>query len=330
MKKIIVLFLILSILPIVYAHETCNQTNSSIETLPEGYCNVELKLETDKDEYKNGEKIIIYNQLTNKSYNFTIDYWIEDDKGIVIKEKVSTANTNNKQYTIKLNESTNITIKNNLSYIDCININNKTKNELNLKVFVEKDPQPQLTIEKIYINRTKTINIGDNLTATIKVYSGNNTNYTIKIYIENLTETKEYKILENFSYNITNTTTEIPYDCNIKTGNYNFVVESNDISLMQNFTIINICESNLTIREINESSNSTYESNSSESIINVVGNTLTGRTIYESANVKAKDIAVYLFMVVLAAITILIIISNKNTDKSLKKSTEKWSSQLEQ
>ncbi len=325
MKKLLILIILL-IVPIAFGHP-CNETeNTTIKILPEGYCDINLSLETDKNIYNNEEKILISNKLNEKNHNFTIEYWIEANN-ITIKDPVKTTNTNQKQFTPKLLETTYIKIKNNLTKIDCINVNNQTSNEVKVLVEVEKDPNPSITIEKIYLNRTKKINIGETLNSSVNIYTGNNSNYSILNYIENITEIKEYIINESFKLVELNLTLEIPNNCNITNGNYKFIVKSKDLEKSENITIINNCKNESQVNPKQQVLKN--NTNMSESVINLMGNSITGRTIYESTNVKAKNVITYIFMVILAIIGIIIITSNKNT-KVIKKSTEKWSSQLEQ
>lgn len=322
MKKILLLLILLITINIVQAHD-CNE-NKTI--LKEGECDIKLTLETDKLEYKNQEKILIDNKLTSKLYNFNIDYWIEYNNGTILKNITPTTNTNTKQFTPKLQDSSFIVIKNNLTYINCTNINNQTYNEVKVFIEVEKDQIPKIEIIKLYLNRSKKIEIGYNLTALVSVYSGNNTNYSLKTFIENLTEEREIIIEKPFNYSEFNITIPIENDCKINNGTYNLILKSKDQELKEDFIIINHCKLNITKSNITLTSN---ETNSSESVINVLPNAITGKTVYESTNVKAKSIATYAFMVVLATIMAMILIGGKSTNKIVKNTTKKWSSLLE-
>ena len=336
MKKYLLIFSILMFIPDIHASSSCNETilaENQTEQLPEGYCNVSLSLETNKINYSNGETIDIYNKLSNKSYNFRIEYWIEDENNDTIKKKVETTNTNKKQFTPKFEETKVIIIKNNLTYIDCININNKTYNELSVLVEVEKDPKPSFELQKVYLPRNKKIDINNSITATILAYTGNLNNLTVETYIENITN-KTTTIYNQFNKSLFNVTLEIPYDCNIKTDYYLFTVEALGRQDIENLTIVNTCSdinSNITEQPFQDNNsslgNETYEY---ENVINLETNPITGKLVYEATNEKAKRIATYLAIVVLAALTIIIISTSKNTEKALKETTEKWSSQLEQ
>ena len=182
--------------------------------------------------------------------------------------------------------------------------------------------------------REVTEKVIENLTALLSAYSGNNTNYVVKTYIENITNETHYTVTGEFNYTSFNITTAIPPNCNITTGNYTFIAKTDSIEVKQTFNIINNCITNTSntvnntvTRSYNET---TYDQNSSESIINLSAGAVTGSTIYKSASIKAKKVATYIFMIILAALTIVIITKSKNTQKILEETTEKWSSQLEQ
>jgi hypothetical protein len=122
--KIILVLLIIILIPIVEAEEC------------------QLKLHTNKEIYQNREKIQIYNILDNKTKDFTIEYWIEDAKGSVIKEKTKTKNLNPKQYTPNLNQTTILIIKNKLG--NC-------QNEKNITVQVNKPKNDEKDINETQI-----------------------------------------------------------------------------------------------------------------------------------------------------------------------------------
>ncbi len=304
MKKYLIFLALFIIIPVVHAHD-CG------EQLPEGYCNATLTLETDKDHYKNGETILIYNKLSNKDNDFIIDYWIEDDNNIIIKEIKETTNTNKKQFTPKLAENTTLIIKNNLTNIECINIINNTYNELKVFVEVEKDPNPDFNIKKLYTKRGNKIGIGNNLTATISAYTGNSANLSISSYIENVTEEKTTLIYNEFNNTEFNVTLEIPNDCNIMEGNYFFVAKSLNKELKNNITITNNCEYNTTSYDNDTEYTENY---TDENIINLI-ETSTNKLVYESTSEKAKKTATYLGLGVLALIIFLTLTTNKGINK---------------
>lgn len=111
-----------------------NSINSSINNtlIIEDYCNVslDLSIKNDKEIYFVGDKIKFYNYLSDNDYEFIISYWIVDYFNNTVKSKIETANTYLKQWTIKTDDKYGIfKIKNNLTSINCSNVNNKTSNE---------------------------------------------------------------------------------------------------------------------------------------------------------------------------------------------------------
>ncbi len=341
MKFFIIILALILASGIVYSHDTpCNTTeentaiqNTTEETaLPEGMCNIALDLKTNTLYSKNKEKIEIYNNLTNKDYSFIIEYWIEDQDKNIIKDKIETNNLNKKQFTPNLKESQNITIKNNLKSIGCININNKTSNELSIFIEVEKSPEPYFKLEKLHIKRNRKIETGNNLTATVSAYTGNLTNMTINYQIENITNISIHNIIGQYNESTFNLTLAVPQDCLIEEKDYNLTLEALNKNITEIISIVNTCqaEESETTVDYEENTTITELGSEDESIINSSTSQMAGSIVYESKNEKAKDIASYIGMAVMLAVTIAGLFSSKSTEKTLKKTTEQWSSPLEQ
>ncbi len=341
MKFFIIILTLIITSGIVYSHDaTCNLTaenitiqNTTEETaLPEGMCDIALDLKTNTLYSKNREKIEIYNNLTNKDYSFIIEYWIEDQNKNIIKEKVETNNLNKKQFTPRLKESQNITIKNSLKSIGCTNINNKTSNELSIFIEVEKSPEPYFKLEKFHIKRNRKVETGSNLTATVSAYTGNLTNMTINYKIENITNISIYNLIGQYNESTFNLTLEIPRECSIKEDSYNLTLEALNKNLTETISIINTCqtEESEIIMDYEENTTIAELSAEDESIINSSTSQIAGSIVYESKNEKAKDIASYIGMAVMLAVTIAGLFSSKSTEKTLKETTEQWSLPLEQ
>lgn len=86
------------------------------EALP---CNVSISIDAKTEE---SGKIEFYNRLSNSSFNYIIEYWVEDSGGNIIKRKTNTTNQNKKTFTPK-NTSNGIIIKARIAKIDCNDIN---------------------------------------------------------------------------------------------------------------------------------------------------------------------------------------------------------------
>ena len=63
-------------------------------------CSYALKISSSADVISDGS-IKFYHNIMPKASNFTIEYWIEDLEGNIVKEKINTTNTNEKSYTPK-------------------------------------------------------------------------------------------------------------------------------------------------------------------------------------------------------------------------------------
>ena len=92
-----------------------SETNST-----SNYCMANLSVRTEKLFYED-EPIIFYNDVNPKPTNFTIEYWIEDLFGNVLKAKTNTTNTNSKQFTPKLDEKDKVLLIKNKLYAACLN-----------------------------------------------------------------------------------------------------------------------------------------------------------------------------------------------------------------
>jgi hypothetical protein len=124
---------------------TGNNTQSNANATS-GRCFVQLSLGTDKQLYENGESVKIINSINNKSFSFTIEYWVEDLFGNLAKAKQSTTNTNPKSFTPSIKEKDKVFIvKNNLAMVGCDNSNEELENE---KIIIFKNPDVEEEAEE--------------------------------------------------------------------------------------------------------------------------------------------------------------------------------------
>lgn len=86
-------------------------------------CDVSISIEADRAAFENGEKIEFSSKLSDKSFDYMIEYWIEDAKGNIVKRKINTTNCLKKVFTPK-NLGTDIIIKARVAYLGCDDINN--------------------------------------------------------------------------------------------------------------------------------------------------------------------------------------------------------------
>lgn len=120
MRFIAVLFVILVLIPSIFAEEkTLNVTLNITPFFEEMECDYSVSIETEKSVYQNKEKIAFRNVIDNKPKSFEIEYWIEDEKGDIVKKKTKTKNLNQKSYTPKISEKNKVLIIKNSVTSDC-------------------------------------------------------------------------------------------------------------------------------------------------------------------------------------------------------------------
>lgn len=90
----------------------------------ENACEVAPLLIVEKEVFNVSERVYFWNKVSNRSFDFLIEYWVEDEQGTVVKQVVQTANANRKQFTPRF-ESAEIvlTMRNKLVWVACNNTN---------------------------------------------------------------------------------------------------------------------------------------------------------------------------------------------------------------
>lgn len=100
-------------------NQTTNQTNTTNQS---DFCDIALEIWTEKIIYEN-EAIKFRHLLNNESFDFVIDYWIEDLFGEIVKAKRNTTNLNEKSYTPSgIEGDMTLLIKSNVS-VNCTDTN---------------------------------------------------------------------------------------------------------------------------------------------------------------------------------------------------------------
>lgn len=110
----------------IQSNESMNNAQSNLSHI----CNISISLQTTQLLYQNNEQVSFQNILSNNSFYYEIDYWIEDLFGREIKKIYTTKNQNTKYYTPKIAvEEKVLIIKNQIKYLNCTNINNNTRSQ---------------------------------------------------------------------------------------------------------------------------------------------------------------------------------------------------------
>ncbi|MDP2750686.1 MAG: hypothetical protein Q8O89_07695 [Nanoarchaeota archaeon] len=130
-----------------------NVTQNETALVVNSQCNVSINIYA--QDFFEDNKVKFFNVLSNTAspantantaYDFEIEYWIEDIFGTVAKNRITTANTNQKSWTAGKQQT--YIIKNRIKWIDCDNVASKK------------------TAEKIIIIRSNSNNIDSGIDST--------------------------------------------------------------------------------------------------------------------------------------------------------------------
>jgi len=149
-------------------------------------CNISISLATNKEIFN--KTIEFYNLISSYQHNFTIEYWVEDLFGNVLKQKINTTNMNKKSYTPSFSEEDKaFIIKNRLAQTGCNNTSNTTSSSKPTIVKGEQiktNTSSKITIENIYLGSDDAAKFGENIKVKITVYRGNTKKTAIEGYLE--------------------------------------------------------------------------------------------------------------------------------------------------
>ncbi len=101
-KGIVALLMFVLAMPFAYSEE----------------CDISISIDSNKEIFDNGEKIEFHNKLSDESFDYIIEYWIEDINGSIVKRKMNTTNHLKKFFTPK-NRGADIVIKARIAYVGC-------------------------------------------------------------------------------------------------------------------------------------------------------------------------------------------------------------------
>jgi len=150
-------------------------------------CDIKIWITTEKDVYNNSEKIEFYNNLNIEKYNFTIEYWVEDLFGNIVKKKYNTTNLNKKSYTPSIEEREKVFVIKARVYVECSDTN--LSNNYVEKIVVVKNNKfinenNESYIKILSIDKKK-VRFGDSVNLEVKVYKGNTNKYVVYAYVKN-------------------------------------------------------------------------------------------------------------------------------------------------
>lgn len=222
-------------------NETMNDTdnNATDNSTSTEECKAIIVAYTDKEEYNMTDKVNIHFALYNDSFPYTIEYWIEDSIGNIVKSRYNTTNTNTKTWTPELDEKDGVFyLKSNL-YLDC---GNGTRTGFSQSMFIvfnsimEKRKDSYITIEEVYTGSDSKIEFGKILKVKAEIYKGDESSSTVDFWVENSEGEKISQTASALFYNkFTEYDVTIPVqlkpncDKGYKYGNYRVVAEGLEI-----------------------------------------------------------------------------------------------------
>jgi len=148
-------------------------------------CDIEIWITTEKDVYNNSERIEFYNNLNSEKYNFTIEYWVEDIFGNIVKKKYNTTNLNKKSYTPSIEGREKVFVIKARVYVECndTNLSNNYAEKIVVvrnNKFINKSNESYIKILSI---DKKKVGFGDSINLEVEVYKGNTSKYALYFYV---------------------------------------------------------------------------------------------------------------------------------------------------
>ncbi len=204
-----------------------------IDTIP---CNVSLSIQIPKTIYEEGEKIEYSFALSNTSFPFEIEYWIEDLYGESIKSKTKTTNINKKIFSP--NQNNNIFfIKAEVSNLSCNNSNKNIFSDYLIIYKTKREIESKIDIKEISYSAKNSLG-----KAKLSIYKGNTTKKPISLYNESegkkQSETSTIYLEEN--YQETEFFLPISFVCE-SNKNYFIVVEGLGIKTKKEIVVEGEC-----------------------------------------------------------------------------------------
>jgi hypothetical protein len=313
---------------------TTNETNQTANLTNEtNSCDVSLEIFTGKTIYED-EPIKFTHVLSNASYNFGIEYWIEDLFGNIVKAKRNTTNLNEKSYTPSIDESEKtLLIKSTLS-VNCPDTN-LSNNRAEKMVVVKGEEKSSGATEQKQETKTQTgastaviskfnyeiisypeeIVSGEEFTVNVKISGDSKPHLLVvksyvykgsKHYSEEVSEEVTLDAGKEVVMGLKNTAEAAPgdYKLKVKIKKDELVTEYDltaDVRIVvaTNKTKENETKETEVVNKAGEIVNEIYE--------NYIINLTEPKIIYSSKSNKAKNLVKYLIIGILVAISTVLI-----------------------
>jgi len=150
-------------------------------------CTLDFSLTLEDKLWFDNSSVPLNFTLSNESFPFQLDYWVEDLFGVVVKTKLTTNNVNKKSFNPHLTEFDQaFKIFGNLSFIAC----NYTGPRLLSSMFIvrateDRNETSSLSITNLYTGNDKSVPFGAPFRVRVDVYKGNTDKKTVKSWVEN-------------------------------------------------------------------------------------------------------------------------------------------------
>lgn len=142
---------------------------------------------TDKEIYNATDKVNIYFALYNRSFPFTIEYWIEDSAGKTVKSRYNTTNLNTKTWTPALDEIDGVFYLKSRLYLECPSGMKQGSSESMIIIFNNgpgKSSESEMIIKEIYVGTDDKIEFGQPLRLNVEVYKGDEDKSAVEFWVE--------------------------------------------------------------------------------------------------------------------------------------------------
>ncbi len=205
-------------------------------------CDVSLNLSTEKMFFQNGERISMSYALNDKSFPYTIDYWIEDLLGNIVKNKLSTNRISKKSFTPKITEQDKVFLIKFRVFPQCKDSNKNDNSAEKMAIIINpsiieassvENNESKSSILITKISPTKK-NYGDLLKVETEIYHGSTGKYSVQAYVEKddkkISETTKINLKDKYTNYKVTLPIQIKPNCNllIKEGSAYIVVEGLD------------------------------------------------------------------------------------------------------
>jgi len=217
--------------------------NFTIQPILNQACNISINISTEKTIYSNNEQIKFFNNLNNNTLPFTIEYWIEDLFGNIVKSKTNTTNTNQKSYTPSIQESEKtLIIKNKLLNIQC---NNSAIQQSEKLITIKNNITYSQNSYFEITSAPQSTSFGETISITINAYKGDTSKRTVYLWIEGpnnkkaTTENSKININKKYTNHSFTLTLQLKPNCDEKlnSGDYIITVEGLDTTTQKTISI---------------------------------------------------------------------------------------------